>query len=71
MNAEEVYKDKHKCRLSEKRIDRYNYEANCSGCMIMDYDKFERHRITEILLMIGILGLYFFVGLIVGVAIML
>jgi len=62
------YRNKHKCLINDKRIDKYNYEANCEGCEIFDYDKYERHRNDKVMLLIGILGLYFFVGLILGIA---
>lgn len=48
-------------------IDKYDYESNCQGCIIVDYDKYERHRNYTILMMIGILGLYFAIGLITGI----
>lgn len=52
-------------------IDKYDYEANCAGSKIFDYDKFERHRNIQIMLMIGILGLYFVIGIIVGIGVTL
>lgn len=49
-----------------KDIDRFDYEANCLGCTVNDYDKFHRHRKTEIMLLFGVLLMYFFIGMLIG-----
>lgn len=53
-----------------KIIDKYDYEANKHGCIIIDYDKYRRAYIEEAMLIIGVIGLYFMIGLIFGIAIM-
>jgi hypothetical protein len=54
-----------------KIIDRYDYEANKHGSIVIDYDKYRRAYIEQAMLMIGAIGLYFMIGLIYGVAIVL
>jgi hypothetical protein len=56
---------------SLKDIDSFDYDANCSGCTINDYDKFRRHRRTDMMLLIGVLLMYFLVGMLVGAVAMI
>jgi hypothetical protein len=53
-----------------KRIDKYNHEAGCSGCIITDYDKYRRQNRINAMLIVAAIELYFLAGLIIGLVIM-
>jgi len=68
------YHDKeeaHSMNVRGRMTDKYDYEANKKGCIIIDYDKYRRGYIEEAMLLIGVIGLYFMIGLIFGVVITL
>jgi hypothetical protein len=71
MERKELYNKKYREISTAKIIDRSNYEANKMGCIIQDYDKFNKSRNEEILLLIGVLGIYTLFGMILGAIIML
>lgn len=50
----------------DRLIDKYDHEANARGCKIFNYDYYERQRNIEALLLVGTLGLYFIIGMLIG-----
>lgn len=52
-----------------RTIDKFDHEANSMGCKIFNYDYYERQRKIDIMLLIGTLGLYFIIGVLLGIAI--
>lgn len=61
-----VSKELNTCRVL-KSIDRFDYEANCWGCEVKDYDKYRRKQLEEYMLLFGALGIYFLFGMLLGV----
>lgn len=64
MNKKEFLEN---CDVNKRRVDRYDYEANCSGCRVVDYDKYRRNQIQNNMLLFGVLCIYFMIGLVVGI----